>query len=139
MVAGFVPPQHWTEVPGQVRQSDQVTLNAAGIGVVSFQPVSANSRWVVTSVTVSTNQPSIASLVPFAAILLNATDLTMASPANNYGSTWDGNNDQFSTAFDVGPCDFFSVVWYPPPGQSGASLAGVIASAVVSGTSYTRR
>lgn len=139
MVAGFIPPQHWTEVPTQLRQSSQVKLNATGIGVVSFQPVSANSRWVVTSVHVSTDQASIASLVPYAAVVLNATDLTMASPANNYGATWDGNNDTFSTPFDVGPCDFFSVIWYPPPGQSGTPLAGVIASAVVSGTNYTRR
>lgn len=140
MTAGFIAPDHWTEAAAQLRIAASVTLDANGNGVVSFSPDHANQRWVVTTVIVNTNQSATASLVPFASGALNTVSLSQMSPGNQLGTSYDGNNDTFAgPAFDVGPCDFYSVLWYPPPGQSGASLAGVIATAVVKGTKYTRR
>jgi hypothetical protein len=139
MTAGFTPPATWTEISTQLRKSGQVTLNAGGVGTLTFQPTSANQRWVVTLVSVSTNQNALATVIPYCTVALNTTDITQLSASNNLGASWDGNNDSFSTPFDVGPCDYFSVLWYPPPGQSGTPLSGVIASALIAGTSYTRR
>lgn len=140
MTAGFTPPAHWAEVPSQLRKALTVTLDATGNGVVTFSPDHANQRWVITTVVVSTNQSSTATLVPYATGALNTTSLSQMSPGNQLGTSWDGNNDTFAgPPFDVGPCDFYSVLFYPPPGQSGAALAGVIATAVVMGTKYSRR
>lgn len=140
MTAGFTPPDHWNEAAGQLRKSGSVTLDGNGKGSVTFSPDSANQRWVVTTVVVNTSQPASATLVPYATGALNTTDISQMSPGNQLGTTYDGNNDTFAgPAFDVGPCDFYSVLFYPPPGQSGAPLAGVTATAVITGTKYTRR
>lgn len=140
MTAGFIPPAHWGEAASQLRKNGSVTLDANGKGSVSFSPDNANQRWVVTAVIVNTNQSATASLVPYATGALNTTDISQMSPGNQLGTSYDGNNDTFGgQPFDVGPCDFYSVLWYPPPGQSGSSLAGVIATAVLQGTKWTRR
>lgn len=140
MTAGFTPPDHWTEVPSQLRKSGSVMLDANGKGSVSFSSDHANQRWVVTGVNVSTNQAANATVVPYATGALNTTDISQMSPGNQLGTSWDGNNDVFAgPPFDVGPADFYSVLFYPPPGQSGTPLAGVIATAIVTGTKYTRR
>lgn len=143
MTAGFIPPAAWTETPGQLRQSGQVTLGSSGTGYISFSTNNANQRWVVTQVIIGTNQASTAVIIPFATLALNTTDITQLSASNSYGTSWSGNNDTFGgSPLDVGPVDFMSIIFYPPPGSGGtaaAALAGVIASVTVSGTKYTRR
>lgn len=142
MAAGFVPPPHWTETASQLKRSASVTLSAAGTGTVSFTPDNANQRWVLGQVTVSTNQNATATTVPYATLALNTTDITQLSQGNQRGTSWAGNNDQFSGALDVGPCDYVSVLFFPPPGATPAQIAalsGVIATAVITGTRYTRR
>jgi len=140
MTAGFTPPAAWTEVASALRKSGTVTLDANGNGAITFDPDSANQRWVVTGIKVATNQAATATVVPYATVALNSSDITTVAPSQVLGTTWDGNNDNFGApGFDVGPVDFFSVLFYPPPGQSGTPLAGVIASALVSGVKYTRR
>lgn len=140
MTAGFTPPAHWGETASQLRKSATVTLDANGKGACTFSTDSANQRWVVTTVVVNTNQSATATLVPYATGALNTTDISQMSPGNQLGTTYDGNNDTFGgQPFDLGPVDFYSVLFYPPPGQSGTPLAGVIATAVVLGTKYTRR
>jgi hypothetical protein len=117
MSAGFIPPDHWSETSSQL-------------------------RWVITSIVVSTNQSSVAQVVPYATLALNTTDFSQMSQGNQRGTTYSGNNDTYSSPLDVGPCDFASVLFYPPPGSSPsqiAQLSGVIATAVVLGTKYTRR
>lgn len=127
------------EVTAQLKKSGQVTLDANGNGVLTFEPDSANQRWVVTSVVVKTNQPANATVVPVATIAVNTVDITTMSDGNNRGQSWSGNQDTFSGSQDVGPCDFLTVAFSPAPGQSGAALAGVVASAVVTGTKYVFR
>lgn len=136
---GWTPPDHWTEVQGQLKLSGQVTLDANGKGYIPFQPGSARERWVVTAAYVSTNQTSTATLVPQAFIALNSTDVSTMSAGNQRGSTWSGNQDTWSGEEDVSSGDFLSVLFAPPTGQSGTPLSGVIASAVITGTKYTRR
>jgi hypothetical protein len=142
MTAGFIPPGAWAETASQLKTSGNVTLNAAGDGSIQFSPDNANQRWVITSVVVSTNQVSTSLCVPYATLALNTTDITQMSQGNQRGSTYNGFQNTFSGAMDVGPCDFVSVLFYPPPGASAAqiaALAGVIANAVITGTKYTRR
>jgi hypothetical protein len=142
MTAGFTAPGHWTETASQLRKSGQVTLNAAGIGTMTFDPDSANQRWVVTGVVIGTNQAATATVIPQCTIALNTTDVSQLSAANGQGTSWSGNNDTFSRAIDVGPCDFLSLMFFPAPGATGAQIAalnGVIANAMLTGTKYTRR
>lgn len=127
------------EIESQLKVSGSVTLNASGNGVLSFSPDHANQRWVVKRVVVGTNQAATAVLIPYATLGLNATSLGTMSPGNNLGATASGNQDVFAGNQDVGPCDFLSVLFYPPPGQAGAGLSGVIATAVLTGTKFTRR
>lgn len=141
-MAGFVPPPHWTEVASQLKTSGSATLNSGGTGTVSFSPDHANQRWVLRNVVVTTNQAATATVIPYATLALNTTDITQLSQGNQRGTSWTGNNDQFSGSLDVGPCDYVSVLFYPPPGATGsqiAALSGVIATAVITGTKYTRR
>lgn len=133
------PPAHWDETESQLRKSGQVTLNSAGKGVLIFDPENARQRWVVNQVVVTTNQSATSTVIPVATIALNTTDFSTMSPGNQRSATWSGNQDTWQGEEDVGPCDFFSVLFTPPPGTSGTPLAGVICTAVVTGTKYTRR
>jgi hypothetical protein len=142
MTAGFIPPPSWTETAGQLKTSGQAVLNSAGIATIPFSPDHANQRWVITSVVCSTNQPSQSLCVPYGTLALNTVDITQLSQGNQRGTTYNGYQNTFSGAMDVGPCDFVSVLFYPPPGATNAqiaALAGVIASVVINGTKYTRR
>jgi hypothetical protein len=128
-----------TEIQAQLRKSGSVTLNSSGNGVITFDPDNARQRWEVTSVVVKTNQAANATVVPVATVALNTSDISVLSAGNNRGQSWSGNQDTFAGLTDVGPCDTLTVGFSPAPGQSGASLAGVIATAVVTGTKFTRR
>lgn len=128
-----------TEIQGQLKQSRQVTLDANGNGVLTFDPDNARQRWVVRQVVITTNQSATATVVPVVTLALNTQAFSTMSPGNQRGSTWNGNQSTFTGAEDVGPCDYFTVMFRPPNGASGSSLAGVICTAVVTGDKYTRR
>jgi len=127
------------EIEGELKKSGSVTLDASGTGVLIFDPDHANQRWEVTSVVVSTNQAATATVIPVATLALNTPVAATMSQGNQRGSTWSGNQDVFRGQIGVGPCDSLSVLFAPPPGALGTPLSGVIASAVVQGTKYTRR
>lgn len=135
----WIPPSHWVEQQLQLKKSGQVKLDANGNGTLFFTPDNARQRWVVTSVIVKTNQPASATATPVATMALNSNDIATMSDGNNRGATWSGNQDTFSGNLDVGPCDNLSVIFSPPSGQSPAPLVGVIASAVITGSKFTRR
>jgi hypothetical protein len=142
MTAGFQPPAHWTEISSQLKASASGTLGATGTTAIIFQPNSANQRWVVTSCVVSTNQASTAVVTPYATMALNTTDITQLGQSYRVADTYNGSQNTFSGALDVGPCDFLAVLAYPPPGATAgqiSALVGVIASVVLYGTKYTRR
>lgn len=132
-----------TEVQLQLKKSGQVTLDSTGSGTLYFDPDSANQRWEVTGVVVSTDQAATATVVPVATVALNSHDMTTMSAGNQRGSSWSGNQDSFGgPQVDVSAGDFLAVIFSPPPGSTSAQIAqlsGVIASAVVTGTKYTRR
>jgi hypothetical protein len=128
------------EIPGDLKKSKQVTLDATGNGVIIFDPDHANQRWEITKIVVKTNQAANAVLIPNVVPAVNTTALSTMSDGNQRGSaTWSGNNDMFTGLIDLGPCDFLAIIFYPPVGQNGAGLSGVIGSAVVTGTKYTKR
>lgn len=136
------PPDHWTEVQSQLKQSGQVTLDANGNGVLYFTPDSARQRWEVTSVVVTTNQPANATVVPQAQLAINTADLSTMSQGNGRGASWSGNQDTFQGLVEVGPVDYLTILFNAPPGATGgqiAQLAGVMASVVVTGSKFTRR
>lgn len=130
-----------TEISAPLKKSGSVVLDSNGNGVITFDPDNAWQRWEVNTVIVSTNQSSTATIVPTATAALNTVDpITMSQGNVRGGMSWSGNNDTlYGEQIDVSPADFFSVVFQPPAGQSGATLAGVIAYAVITGTKYTRR
>lgn len=133
-------PDGWVEVSALLRKSGSVVLGSDGTGVISFDPDNANQRWEVTNVIVSTDQPGTATTIPVVTLALDTVDFATLASYNQQGSTWSGNQDQWAGGIiDVGPCNFFSIVFSPVPGTSGAPLAGVIASARIRGTKYTRR
>jgi hypothetical protein len=110
--------------------------------VLTFDTDSANQRWVVNYISITTNQAATATVVPQCTLALNTTDITQLSQANSRGTSWSGNNDTFSASIDVGPCDYVSLLFAAPPGSTPtqiAELAGVIAGATINGTKYTRR
>lgn len=130
----------WTETTSQLAKTAQVTLNAAGVGVIEFDTDSANQRWEVTNVVVSTNQSATATTIPVVNLGLNANYLGAIALSNQRGATWSGNQDQWSGGtIHVGHTDSFAVSFTPPPGTSGTPLAGVVGQATVTGTKYTRR
>lgn len=131
-------PAHWVETALQLKKSGQVTLDSNGIGVLTFDPDHARQRWEITAITITTNQVTTASVVPVVTTAINTTAIGTMSPGNQRDSTWNGNQDTWTGLIEIGPCDFFSVLFSPPTGQ-GASLSGVIATAVITGTKYTRR
>jgi len=136
---GWSPPDHWRESQAQLKKSGNCVLNAQGKGSITFDPDSARQRWVVSMVVVKTNQAFNAGTVPTVNLALNSTDVTTMSDGNQRGSTWSGNQDTWTGEVDVGSADFLSVIFSPPAGQSGASMAGVICTAVVTGVKYNRR
>jgi hypothetical protein len=122
-----------------LKKSGTVVLDGNGNGVLIFDPDNARQRWEVTSVVVSTNQAAIAGMVPVVTLAVNTVALSTMSPSNQRGASWNGNQDTFSGQIDIGPCDFLSIIFAPPTGSVGTPLAGVLATAIVTGTKYTRR
>jgi hypothetical protein len=127
------------ETSGLLKKSGQATLDASGNAVLTFDPDNANQRWEINSVVVATDQMAAATTVPIATLAINTLTLSTMSAGNQRGATWSGNNDTFVGRIDLGGADFLAVLWSPPPGQPHTTLVGVIASAVITGTKYTRR
>lgn len=133
-------PDGWVEISALLAKAGQVKLAADGTGVITFDPDNANQRWEVTNVDVSTDQPGTATTVPVVTISLDTVTVATLASYNQRGSTWSGNQDQWSGGvIDVGPCNFLSICFSPVPGTSGTPLAGVLAKARITGTKYTRR
>ena len=128
-----------TEIRSELKKSQQVTLDAAGHGTIIFDPDHANQRWEVTAVVVGTNQAATATTVPVATLALNTTSFGTLSAGNSSGASWNGNQDTFTGTWNIGPCDFLTVLFTPPAGAGVDSLPGVVAFAVVTGSKYTRR
>lgn len=130
------------ELEGLLKKSAQVTLNSSGQGTLTFDPDNANQRWEVMSVVVATNQAATATTIPVATVAINTQSIGTLSAGNQRGASWSGNQDTFRGQIDVGPADFLTILFSPPAGATGAQIAalsGVIASAVVTGSKYTRR
>lgn len=131
-----------SETETLLARSGQVILDSSGNGTLIFDPASARTRWVVKSVVVSTNQAANATVIPVATVARNTVQAAVLSQGNNQGQSWSGNQDTFAGSIDIGPCDFLSVLFSPPPGATGAQIAllsGVTGFATVTGTAYTRR
>jgi len=130
------PPQ---EIESQLKASKTVTLDANGLGVLQFDPDNANQRWEIESVVISTDQSATAVVVPVVTLADRAATLATMGLGNQQGASWNGNQITFRGKWDVGNCDYVSVMFSPPRGTSGATLSGVHATAVVLGRKFTRR
>jgi len=130
------------EVDGILKKSGSVKLDSTGNGVLIFDPDNGNQRWEVREIVNSTNQAATATVIPVATVAVNTVTFGTLSAGNQRGATWSGNQDVFRGLVDVGPADFLTISFSPPPGATAgqiATLVGVIASAVVTGSKYTRR
>lgn len=130
------------EIEGLLKKSGSVTLDATGNGVLTFDPDNSNQRWEITSVVNSTNQAATATVIPVATVAVNTTTFATMSAGNQRGATWSGNQDTFRGTLHVGGADYLTILFSPPAGATApqiAALAGVIASAVITGSKYTRR
>lgn len=130
------------ELEGLLTRSGQITLNTSGQGVLTFDPDNANQRWEVESVVVATNQNATATVIPVATVAINTQTQGTLSAGLQRGSSWSGNQDTFHGMIHVGPCDYLTILFSPPAGATApqiATLSGVIASAVITGSKYTRR
>lgn len=131
-----------TEVTGLLKYAGSVKLDSSGNGVLTFDPSSARERWEITSIVVSTNQAANATVVPVATVGKNTAIVSNLSQSNNHGQSWSGNQDVFAGQIDIGPADFLSVLFSPPPGATNtqiSALVGVICYATVTGQRFTRR
>lgn len=133
------PPPAPVEIESLLKASKQTTLDANGNGVLTFDPDNANQRWEVEYVVCSTNQSAAATVVPVVTLADRTVSLATMSPGAQRGASWNGNQVTFTGSVPVGPCDYLSVIFAPPAGTSGASLSGVIVTAVVTGRKFTRR
>jgi len=128
-----------TEISSLLKKNMSVTLSSSGQGTIIFDPDNARQRWEVTYIVVSTNQNATATVIPVVTIALNTTSFSQMSQGNQRGASWSGNQDTWSGKIDLGSCDFLSILFTPPAGNNGSALSGVIASAIVTGTKFTRR
>lgn len=133
-----VPPAP-IEIPSLLKVSKTATMDANGLATLQFDPDNANQRWEVDYVVVSTNQPATATVVPVVTLADRAANLATMGLGQQRGASWNGNQVTFSGSWPVGECDFISVLFAPPNGASGASLAGFTATAILTGRKYTRR
>ncbi len=131
-----------TEIEGVLVKSGTCKLDSTGNGTVTLDPENARQRWEVKSVVVSTNQAATATVVPVATVAKNTAIASQLSQGNNGGQSWSGNQDVFAGQWDIGPADFLSVLFTPPPGATSpqiSALSGVICYVTVTGSKYTRR
>lgn len=136
---GWTPPAAWVEIESQLRKTGSVTLDASGNGVIYFDPDNARQRWVISSVVVLDNQSATSTVIPVATLAVNTVTLATLSAGNNRGATWSGIQDTFTGSMDIGACDFLTVIFGPPPGTDGSSMSGVICTAILAGSKFTRR
>jgi hypothetical protein len=116
------------EEPGRLKKSGTVTLDSSGNGTVAFTCDNAWQRWEVTGIVVKTDQASTTIPVPIAEVFVNST----SSPANSEGATSSGNGDTFAGLTEVGHADTLNVAW-------SGGVAGSVATAILTGTTYQRR
>lgn len=133
-----IPPPP-VEIESILKQSKTAVIDSNGNAVLQFDPDNANQRWEVESVVVSTDQSATAVVVPVVTLADRAATLATMGLGNQRGATWNGNQMTFRGSWPVGNCDYISVMFSPPRGTSGSSLAGVHATAVVTGRKFTRR
>lgn len=133
-----IPPPP-VEIESVLKVSKTATIDANGNAVLQFDPDNANQRWEVDFVVAATDQSATAVVVPVVTLADRAATLATMGLGNQRGASWNGNQVTFSGSWPVGNCDYISVMFSPPRGTSGASLAGVKATAVVTGRKYTRR
>ncbi len=74
---------------GEVNRTKQVTLDGSGNGSLNFDVGSANERWIITSVLVSTNQAQ--TTAPYPQVTVYENGQQQAGLAT--GASWIGNQD----------------------------------------------
>lgn len=115
------------EVESILKKTGQVTLDSNGNGTIIFDPDSANQRWEIHNVVVSTNQSSTTTPYPTAEIFIGSP----TSPGNSKGATWTGNQDTFSGDVPMNAAEEMFVVFT-------GGVVGSVAFARVTGFKYTR-
>jgi hypothetical protein len=116
----------WHKI-GPRRKRASVTLDGSGNGSVSFDADSANHKWVISSVILSTSQAQTTAPYPTATTYLTGQQIGVSE-----GASWIGNQDVMEGTVELGPCESFTVAFT-------GGVAGSVATAIAEGDSYLWR
>lgn len=116
------------EVAGNLKKAGSVKLDSSGRGVVSFITDNSWQRWEVDAIAVKTNQGATQVPVPVAEAFVNDP----SSAGNSEGGTSSGSQDTMSGRINLSGPDTLNIVWT-------GGISGTIATAIVTGTKYTKR
>jgi hypothetical protein len=109
---------------GSVRRRQNVTLDGNGDGTITFGvDWSANHKWIITSLLVSTTQAPTTAPYPTATAYLGGQQVGVSE-----GATWTGNQDIFTGTAEMGADELY-VVWT-------GGVPGSVATAIIEGDSY---
>jgi hypothetical protein len=113
---------------GSVRRRGSVTLDGSGNGTITFGVTfSANHKWVISNVIVSTSQAPTTAPYPTATVYLGGQQAGVSE-----GATWTGNQDIFTGQAEMTTADDMVVAWT-------GGVPGSVATAVIEGDSYLYR
>jgi hypothetical protein len=116
----------WQEI-GPLSAAGTVTLDASGNGQIPFDVYSANHKWLIKGVVVSTNQPSTTTPYPTVTVYLGAV-----SQGESSGASWTGNQETFAGNIEMGCADTLFV-------NFAGGVARSVATARINGTNYLWR
>ncbi len=85
-MAGWVP-------SGEVSRAKQVTLDGSGDGLLNFSVYSANERWIIEAVVVSTTQPQTTTPYPTVTLFEGFVPFGVKQQALAISASWIGNQD----------------------------------------------
>ena len=119
----------WATVPAnssKLRLSGTTILDSSGNGQVLLYPETGNTEWLVSRVTVRTNQGPTQTPYPQAELY----DSMVPTQSETYGATYSGHNDWYDASADpirIGTNDAILVVWT-------GGIPGTAASVTIRGT-----
>lgn len=114
----------WQRI-GTVRRRGSVTLDSNGNGTITFGVTySANHKWVISDVILSTNQSQTTAPYPTVTAYLGGQQAGVSE-----GATWTGNQDTMRGPIEMTAADDLTVAFT-------GGVAGSVGTAIIEGDSY---
>lgn len=115
----------WRQLEGTLRRSGSVVLDGNGDGSVTFAVFTANHRWVIRTLVVSTSQAQTSAPYPQVVAYLGQNE----QAARSEGGSWLGNQVTMRGDIDMDEGEDLTVAFT-------GGVAGTTATAVIEGDSY---